>query len=892
MKQLFASTVLLISLGTLHAGNAGTWLEPGFEQSGDNSFFITNRGGSRASVKFYSQTEHVVAQFADRDVTLVTPSSWIRVAFVGAGLSSTVSSAGDTLYYRGTWPGIETQYARYRQTLKSEYHVAPDADPDLIRLRYEARSVPKIRSDGSLMVGLPGEEFVESPPYAYQEEQGRVRIPAAYCVYSDGTVGFKLGHYDSSRPLIIDPVMNYSTYFGGSADTTVTAVAFDTYGNALVAGWTTATDLPANGVRTKSGGSVDAFVAKLSAEGNRIVWCTYLGGSGDDRAFGIAVDNLNNVYVTGWTQSSNFPLVGAFQSKLSGGRDAFVVKLNSSGTAILYSTYFGGNNYDQGNSIAVDSTGAAYVTGDTTSTNFPAVNAYQSAYGGQQDAFVAKLNPAGNALLFSTWLGGSAVDHGAGIALDASFNVYITGSTYSSNFPVVNATQPRIGGGEDAFLAELSSTGKVLVFGTYIGGSGGTAGLEECGNAVAVDVSGNVYVAGVTSSVNFPTTAGAYQQSLGNAGAEDHGFAWKINSTKTQILYSTYLAGMNMDLVNGLAVDPAGNAYLVGSTSSTNFPIVRAFQAAIVGLTNGFVLKLNPTGSGLVFGSYLGGSTSDTANAIAVDSKQNVVIGGVSSSGDFPLQNAAQSYSNAPLSGFVTRVVSGWYPITFQNGNWFLDIWHDAGYDGTSWTNTWEGFGQTGDIPIVGDWTGSGTAKIGVFRNGLWILDSNGNGRIDAADRQFTFGQAGDVPVVGDWDGTGYLKAGVVRSGLWILDLSGHMSGLPTGKQDSSFYFGLPTDIPVVGDWASTGVTHAGVFRSGSWYLDYTGNHKGSVSFSYGLPGDIPMVGDWDGSGTVKVGVSRGGNWILNIAGNYEYQAGIDTQFWYGNSSFLFVLGH
>ena len=905
MKQVFASSVLLLSLGAVPAG---AQVE---HESGDHPFFIPNRGELPASVRFYSRTERMAAQFADRGMSLATPTGEVRVAFMGADPGSTVRSARNTLFYAGTWPGIETRYAPYRQTLKSEYHVAPGADPTLIRLRYDGSNVPLIMGDGSLMISAAGAEFLESPPYAYQDQQGRVRIQAAWYVYRDGTVGVKVGPYDPSRLLIIDPVMNYSTLFGGSGDTSVTSVAFDLYGNAVVAGWTTATDLPAHGAKTKNSGGVDAFVAKLSAEGNQIVWCTYLGGSGDDRAFGVAVDNSNNVYVTGWTQSTNFPVAGAIQTKLVGGRDAFVAKLNSSGTTIVYSTYLGGNNYDQGNSIAVDSTGAAYVTGDTSSTNFPVVNAYQAASGGQQDAFVAKLNPAGNVLVFSTYLGGNAVDHGAGIALDAVHNVYVTGSTYSSNFPVYNATQPRIGGGEDAFVAELSSSGNVLLFGTYIGGSGGTPGLEECGNAVAVDVSGNLYVAGVTSSINFPTTAGAYQATLTYGGAEDHGFAWKINSSKTQIIYSTYLAGMNMDVVNGLAVDPAGNAYLVGSTSSTDFPIVRAFQPAITGLTNAFILKLNPTGSGLIFGSFLGGSNSDTANGIAVDSKQNIVIGGLAQSVDFPLQNAAQSYANAPFSGFVTRVVSGWYPITFLKGIWSLDTWHDAGSDGTSGTLTTNSFGQAGDIPIVGDWTGSGNTKIGVFRctsgggpnSCLWILDSNGNGRIDSGDCQFNWGNPGDIPVVGNWDGSGYLRAGLFRGGYWILDMSGHMSGCvapTTTGTEYKFYFGSPTNVPVVGDWQSTGVTHVGIVRNtnGSlfWDLDYTSNaasgHSLGTTLQYGQAGDTPLVGDWDGSGTVKIGVSRGGNWILNVQGNHQYQAGIDMQFWFGNSSYLFVVGH
>jgi hypothetical protein len=886
MKFILTLTIILTGIMTADA----------IERPKGDLVFVPNQGQAAASVKFLSEKGRVVAQFADNDMSLRAQNIAVRVEFAGARSLSAVSLAGDTVLYHNTWPGIEIQYAPYQGTVKSEYHVSADADPNLIRLRFDGGQALRILSDGSLMIADAGAAFIESPPYAYQEGEGRVSVPVSYCIHSDGTVGFVLGSYDPSRPLVIDPVMNYSTLFGGSGETTVTSVAFDANGNAVIAGWTAATDLPANGAKKKSGGGVDAFVAKLSASGNQLVWCTYLGGSGDDRAFGVTVDAAGNVYVTGWTQSTTFPVLGAIQTKLAGSRNAFVTKLNSSGTAIVYSTYLG-SSHDQGNAIAVDSTGAAYITGDASSSSFPVLNAYQKTFGGgQEDAFVAKLNPAGNALVFSTYVGGNAADHGASIALDASRNVYITGSTYSSNFPTASATQTKIGGGQDAFVAELSATGATLLFGTYIGGSGGTPGLMEGGNGIAVDVFSNVYVAGVTSSIDFPTTTGAYQRSLTNGGANDHGFAWKLNSSK-QVVYSTLLAGMNADVVNGVAADPAGNAYLVGSTSSTDFPGVRAFQSALVGTTSGFLLKLNPTGSGLIFGSFLGGSSADAASSVAVDGMQNVIIGGLAQSSDFPLLNAAQSYSNGPYSGFATRVVTGWYPIMFYNGYWIMDTWHDCGRDGSLSTQTTTVFGQTGDVPIVGDWTNSGSTKIGVFRNGLWILDSNGNGVIDASDRQFTFGQTGDIPIVGDWNGTGTVKAGVFRNGLFILDLSGHLSGIATGKQDLSFTFGLPGDKPVAGDWASTGVTNVGVVRGGAWYLDTNGDHtydNGDQIIYYGPSGTTPLVGDWDGSGTVKVGYGSGGFWSLNAEGIAAYRYGADTQFWFGSAAYnySFLIGH
>ena len=888
MRSVVNSSILLVTLGIIAASGA--------EGANGDLVFHPNRGQESPSVRFLSQGGSVIAQFADNAVSLKMPNAAVRVEFAGASLSPALSLVGDTVVYRDPWPGIEVQYAPYWQTVKSEYHVAAGANPDLIRLRYEGAGAARILSDGALAVGVAGAEFLESPPFAYQERGERVSVPVAYRIDSDGMVGFALGRYDPSLPLVIDPVMNYSTLFGGSGDTTVTSVAFDTFGNPVVAGWTTATDLPANGAKKKSGGGVEAFVAKLSASGNRVVWCSYLGGIGDDRAFGVAVDSSNNVYVTGWTQSTNFPVFGAIQAKLAGSRNAFVTKFNALGTAILYSTYLGGY-HDQGNGIVVDSSGSAYVTGDASSPTFPVMNAYQKTFGGgQMDAFVAKLNPAGNGLVFSTYVGGSGADHGASIALDASRNVYITGSTYSTNFPVgANATQPRIGGAQDAFVAELSATGATMLFATYIGGSGGTPGLGEGGSGVAVDSSGNLYVAGVTSSIDFPTTAGAFQKSITNGGANDHGFAWKLNTAR-QIVYSTYLAGTNMDVVNDLAVDPAGNAYLVGTTSSTDFPGVRAFQSAITGSTNGFLLKLNSAGSGLIFGSFLGGSSADAANSVAVDGMQNVLVGGLAQSSDFPLLNPAQTYSNGPFSGFVTKVVSGWKLMNFLNGSWCVDVWHDTGWDGTSWTAPSWWFGQAGDIPIPGDWNHSGKTSFGVFRNGLWILDSNGNGYLDGADRQFTFGQAGDTPIAGDWDGTGSVKVGVFRRGLFILDLSGHTSGIATGKQDLSFSYGNSTDLPVAGDWGATGVTKVGIFRNGTWYLDTNNSHSldaGDQSFVYGIAGDIPLVGDWDGSGTTKIGVARGNVWVmLNSAGDYQYHAGVDTLFYWGAPVYSIVMGY
>jgi hypothetical protein len=253
----------------------------------------------------------------------------------------------------------------------------------------------------------------------------------------------------------------------------VTSIAVDNTGNAYVAGWTTSADLPTmNSVRPQNGGGVDAFVAKLGPGGNNLIYCTYLGGRGDDRAFGIAVDPSGNAYVTGWTSSSAFPTAAAVQSSLGGGRDAFVAKLNPAGNTLLYSTYLGGAANDSGNGIAVDAAGNAYVAGDTYSLNFPTLSAYQTGIRGQQNAFIAKLNAFG-ALAYSTYLGGNGSDRAAGVAIDASGDAYVTGGTTSTNFPTAAPLRSSSGGNQDAFVAKLNASGNGLIYITYLGGSGG-----------------------------------------------------------------------------------------------------------------------------------------------------------------------------------------------------------------------------------------------------------------------------------------------------------------------------------------------------------------------------------------------------------------------------------
>ena len=673
----------------------------------------------------------------------------------------------------------------------------------------------------------------------------------------------------------------------------IVAPGADPAANAYLAGWTTSYDLPTvNPVRAQESGSVDAFVAKLGPGGNSLVYCTYLGGRGDDRAFGIAVDSWGNAYVTGWTGSSSFPTVAPVQSTLAGGKDAFVAKLNSAGNALVYSTYLGGGASDSGNGIAVDSSGNAYVTGYTYSMNFPTLSAFQTSNHGPQNAFITKLSPAGG-MLYSTYLGGNGNDSAAAIAVDAAGSAYITGGTTSTNFPTAAPIQPASGGNQDAFVSKLNPAGNGLVYSTYLGGSGGMVGSMEAGTGIALDATGAAYVTGVTSSTNFPVTAGALQ--VTNMGGGGDAFVAKLNPAGSALVYSTYLGGSSVDYASGIAVDFLGDAYITGYTASYDFLSLRALQPGNAGPYDAFLTKLNPAGSGLVFSTYLGGTASDAANAVAVDSLGNAYVAGLTQSNDFPLKNPFQPLNGGSYGGFVSKISPGWVAGVFANGAWYIDRNRNGGFDGTAAGDQIFTFGQQGDTPVAGDWTGSGTVRIGVFRNGQWLLDCNGNGVWDGTaggDCLYTFGQAGDIPVVGDWNGSGKSKIGVFRAGYWMLDVNGNGVWDGTTAGDSGFWFGNASYKPVVGDWSGSGTSKAGLFLNGTWYLDTNGDGIFEQAGYFGQAGDLPIVGDWSGSGKSSVGVFRNGCWILDMNGNGLFDGyGIgESWFWLGNSTFTPVV--
>jgi hypothetical protein len=572
--------------------------------------------------------------------------------------------------YEELYPGIDIRFYGNNRQLEYDIIVKPGADPSMVRMAWEGIEGLKITKEGDLWIEWGGKNLVQRMPLVYQQIGGqRVKLTGQFKLeraisekdsFKLFICGFEVAAYDKAYPLVIDPVFVYSTYLGGSDYDEARGIAVDRSGNAYVAGGTASADFHTmNPLQpTIGGGDHDAFVAKFNASGSALVYSTYFGGSGSDYAYGIAVDGSGNAYVTGGTSSADFPTMNPLQSTIGGSGDAFVAKLNAAGSALVYSTYLGGSDSDSATGIAVDGFGNAYVTGGTSSADFPTMNPLQPTIGGSGDAFMAKLNVAGSALVYSTYLGGSDSDSATGIAVDGLGNAYLTGWTLSHDFPTMNPLKPTASSGVNGFVAKLNAAGSALVYSTYLGGSGVVA------YGIALDGSGNAYVAGFTMIPDFPT-ANPLQATFG--GGDHDAFVAKLNAAGSALVYSTYLGGSSTDVAYGIAVDGSGNAYVTGLTMSADFPTVNPLQATIGGAGgyDAFVAKLNAAGSALVYSTYLGGTCLDSGYGIAVDGLGNAYAAGFTQCTGFPTANPLQAnvggYADAFVAKIGTVVFSGFF---------------------------------------------------------------------------------------------------------------------------------------------------------------------------------------------------------------------------------------
>lgn len=723
--------------------------------------FESNQGQTAEQVDFLARGSGYTLALTPSSAILAlqngTGSDVLQLQFVGANPSAQVTGQNELITrtnyltgndpsqwttgianygkveYQDVYAGIDLVYYGNQGQLEYDFVVDPGIDPSVIAISIQGARDVTLDTSGNLVLHTSGGDVVQQAPVIYQELGGvRQAVAGEFVLQGDTEVGFRIGTYDTSRTLIIDPVLSYSTYLGGNSSDSGQAIAVDADGNAYITGYTYSANFPTTAGATQPGlgGAIDAFVAKLNASGTQLLYSTYLGGTSDDEGLGIAVDAAGNAYVTGYTGSSNFPVsADAFQrTNPSGWFKGFVAKLNSTGSALLYSTYLGGSGgFDSSRAIAVDGAGNAYITGDTSSADFPTQNPLQSVHAdnfagstsGYSDAFVTKLNASGTALVYSTFLGGSADDSGRAIAVDAAGNAYVTGSahTYPTDpslgliaFPTTpgayQTTNATSWGNTVPFVTKVNAAGSALAYSTFLGG---TTGSNDWASGIDVDAAGNAYVTGTTQAADFPTTPDAAQRTRG--GLSD-AFVTALNPNGSALVYSTFLGGSNTDHGMGIAVDATGNAHIVGITESTNFPAsANAVQQTIGGMYDAFITKVNATGSALLHSTYLGGSGDDFGVGIALDAAGNAYVAGETASTNFPTTaNAPQPIKGAGYDAFVAKLDLSEPPFTLS----INDVTVAEGNSGTRLAVfTVTRSGDTSAAVSVGYATANGTAAAG-----------------------------------------------------------------------------------------------------------------------------------------------------------------------------------
>ena len=807
--------------------------------------------------------------------------------------------------YDDVWPGVDMIWYGTQTELEYDFVVKPGSEVSQLRVAFEGAEKMRLDDQGNLMITSNGEELKHSAPVVYQ---GGVSVTGKYVIKGTNELAFEVGEYDHTKPLVIDPVLIYSSYIGGSANDEGFTVAANASGEAYVAGETSsdAATFPLRNAFQSSQPATVAFITRMNAAGTDILYSTFLG---DATGFctldvcgtevrGIAVGNDGKISITGATVNDNnesdFPVtdnalqkngfcIGVCGLEPDRRVDAFVTMLSADGSQLVYSTFFGGSAsasafggraFDAGNAIALDSTNRIYITGQTASNNLPTKHAFQwsrhSEYQGM-DAFVAVFNPnatSGNAsLLYSSYYGGDGDEVGRGIAVDNDRNAYIVGSTASTDLETKSAASSPLqstfqGGGFDGFVAKVdteSDGDASLTYSTYFGGN-----VNDRVESVAVDSLQRAYITGASNSSpsSFPLR-NAFDSTQQNGEA----FVAKLNADGTALFYCSFLGGNNGNTSAdgeeglGLTIDFGGNVYVTGrTTSGATFPQLLPLTSDLSGTA--FLTKIEATISNntvpkILYSTTFGGPTAK-GKSVALDARGNVYLAGSTADGltttvgafDTTFNGGAHDAFVAKFSPTFNDTTGIFRPATLQFQLRDSNTTGPADHIIT--------FGQAGDQPVVGDWNGSGIDSVGVSRpsTGQFFL------QITRKIIVINFGQAGDIPVVGDWDGNGVDTPGVFNPANGQWQLTNGINGLNVSNSfpqaNFTFTFGQNGDLPIAGDWDGNGIDGVGFFRTTNSTFNLSNGFQGTIDikpFIFGGLGVKPIAGDWNGDGIATIGI-------------------------------------
>ncbi len=603
--------------------------------------------------KIHNNNKHYEINFVDsrRDTIIqgIAKTNYYLNFIKGKKKKFTYVPTYKTICYKNIYDKIDLCIYGKSKFIEYDWLIHPGANPHKIKLKFKNVSA-QLSKNGNIVLKTEDGKIIHKKPTAFQSN---TRINVKFIKIAKNLFSFDTSKYNRNTDLIIDPViLVFSTYLGGSDNEIAKDVFVDKNGYVYITGRTSSDNFPRANPYQSDKPDDDVFVTKITPDGSSLVFSTYIGGNGFDSGEGITVDTEGNIYITGITHSSDFPIRNPIQNTLKNGRDPFIAKINPNGTDLIYSTYMGGSSYEEwAYDIAVDSSGSAYIVGYTRSTDYPLKNPIQPQNNGWWDAFITELNPDGNTITFSSYIGSTDFDSAYGVYVDENKNIYVVGGAGYENFPFKNSNYQCYNGGP--FLIKIAPNGSSLLYSSCLASHSDPGGQA---NAVTVDKNGYMYICGFTDDQNFPTK----NPIQGDQPGRDV-FVAKFSPDGKSLVFSTYLGGNDEDFCRDIALDSSGNIYLTGYTNSTNYPIQHPYQNNKPDVDT-FITVLDSSGNSILFSTYIGGNKRDEGYGIKVDSKNNIFVVGNTSSDDFPTKNAYQRISGGLYDAFITKLFAGAQP--------------------------------------------------------------------------------------------------------------------------------------------------------------------------------------------------------------------------------------